>query len=224
MVRFRSNALTNFPFTTSPVFRDALHMDSLRSEGSQPDDLHDGKPIEPSNVTFSQTVPVEGSFDALLWLFGVLENRSVDDLFPQMLICGSDDAKNLIEALVLADKYDLAFFPRLLTDYLYGLARRSHWDAAIIYHLAYRMKDTTLARYAVKKMVKMPAPPLTSSTYARIMGIDPYWALVDAYERLKYNQNGGPDWASTAKHWRKIADVLSLPTAECECVLDSPRV
>jgi hypothetical protein len=173
---------------------------------------------ETSTATSSQAIFVEGSTGGLRWLFGILDNLSLTAMTEPTTKGQPYPPGHLIEALKLADKYDIIFLPRLLTEVLWSLARRNCYDALTSYRLAYEMGNVCLAVYAVKQMKGLPTPPSFPLKLAQSLGLEAWWALVSAYHSTDWVLHDGYGggrvrWTSSPENWREVAKALKVPVA-----------
>jgi hypothetical protein len=93
-------------------------------------------------------IKIEGSTAAIRWLFGLLDGSSPKDLgIPTDETIGTPPITPLMEAMSLADKYDIPCFKNLMTDAILRLTEYGSSQALTAYSLAYNFGDETLARF-----------------------------------------------------------------------------
>lgn len=199
-------------------------MDSLASVNSQ----KVGSTVSTGNVQHT----INGSLEGAAWFFGILDGADLDTLTNTDLkmddkwmrylgtymgchSAGVPSPSPLAEALILADFYDIPFFPRLMIEVLWQLARLGKFYALSSFTVATELGDLDLAKFAVKKMEGLPSPLLFDKDTAEAMGTGAYWCLVAAYsvaingnDPHGYRRSYGDHWTGSAAQWRAMAEGL----------------
>jgi hypothetical protein len=139
-------------------------------------------------------IKIEGSTAAIRWLFGLLDGSSPKDLgIPTDETIGTPPITPLMEAMSLADKYDIPCFKNLMTDAILRLTEYGSSQALTAYSLAYNFGDETLARLAVSKLVDFTPPHRWRLSTVEAIGLKPWWSLVSAYNDLNDSEKDG-EW------------------------------
>lgn len=194
----------------SPIFRDAFQMELLsKSMGL---DATVGKKDE-KDIGVEQTdegkIHIEADAQAIRWLFGLLDNiKAVNHG-----ISDKDDLDRppstapLLEALDLADKYDIPFYPAIMADALSTMVETGKYQAIMVYTMAYHLDRIGLARQAVRGMSGLPDPATWSLRTATIVTLPAWWALCGAYRDVGFHAGPG----SLSARWGLVAAKLIFP-------------
>lgn len=172
---------------------------------------------------------IDGTALAIRLFFGLLEHRSLEEtgvfegfepgtMFPPSAI---------MEAIQLADLYDLPLFDNVVKGILLGLTGRDSYGALAAYSVAHRMHDLKLAKESLKMVTeKAWNPLLLESKIVESIGLLPWRSLVCAYTESKFVEgplsclncyqryerkiDGAYHWMGGNSGWIKISDSLLL--------------
>ena len=106
---------------------------------------------------------------------------------------------SLAGVVVVADKYDLPWVPRLLCDYLWEFALHDNESALLVYRVALHLGRASLARHAVCHFSGYPKPAAFSVDLAAIIGVQGWHILIVGAEKCKPFE------------WSKLARALEFP-------------
>jgi hypothetical protein len=130
-------------------------------------------------------IKIEGSTAAIRWLFGLLDGSSPGDLgVPTDEITSTPPITPCMDAMSLADKFDIPCFRNLMTEAVLRLTEYGTYQALTAYSLAYNLGDQTLARLAVSKITDFCPPHKWRLDIVEAIGLRPWWSLIDAYNDL----------------------------------------
>lgn len=156
-------------------------------------------------------IKIEGSTAAIRWLFGLLDGSSPKDLgIPTDGSIATPPITPLMDAMNLADKFDIPCFKNLMTHAILRLTDYGCHQALTAYSLAYKLGNETLARLAVSKLTGFDPPHEWRLDVVEAIGLKPWWSLIDAYNDL----DGSEDDNEWMKRIAKNLNIKSVsPTS-----------
>ncbi|KAG7531095.1 hypothetical protein FFLO_04589 [Filobasidium floriforme] len=192
----------------SPVFRDAFLIDLFSTTLSSNTVAETKQEAVERNK--DGRIRIEADALAIRWLFGLLENlkpAEIDDSYkvtPETRTPPSPVP--LLEAVSLADQFDIPFYPALLDNALWDVSRTSPQLAITVYTVAYVLNDVVLAREAVQRMSPLVNPSLWDLQTAKLMLWQPWWSLCAAFRAENWLK---ADDSSTFK-WLGVSHCLVI--------------
>lgn len=140
---------------------------------------------------------------------------------PDVRPSAPPDIRPLLEALALADRFDIPFYKNLAIQAMSQTIRLGHYRAMSAYSFACAIGDIFLARGAVAGMVGAPAPLAFPYSTVKELNVGALWMLVMAWRRCrsfdarcaeqgKYHCNLSPHWDSTGPQWLEVAEKISF--------------
>jgi hypothetical protein len=174
--------------TDSPVFRDAFLIDLFSTTLSS--NAVAAIRQEAVERTKNGRIRIEADALAIRWLFGLLENlkpAEIDDSYKVTSeTCTPPPPAPLLEAVSLADRFDIPFYPALLDTALWEVPRASPQLAITVYTVAYVLNNVELAREAVHRMSPLVNPSLWDLQTTKLMLWQPWWSLCAAFRESMF--------------------------------------
>lgn len=170
---------TILKYSYSPVLRNAIELMPNSASGAD------------------RTITLQEEFSPLSMLLLLLSD--LEDIPMAVALFKWDAAWVYLEAIELADKYDVPWVPRLMKAHMWDVAAETDCSpelALIIFNVAYEMKWASLARQAIPRMSGLDEgwPPGFSADTARDLGLDAWHCLVSAANLSKRD-----DWKALAR-------------------------
>jgi hypothetical protein len=190
----------------SPVFRDAFQMELLSKTLESSATTSEGKRV-PVEQTDEGKIRIEANALAIRWFFGLLEGVKPIDfgISDKDDLTGPPAVAPIIEAMELSDKYDVTFYPGLLTAVLMVMARTSKHHAVTVYAIAYHMQHTALAQHAIVCMAGLQDPATWDLHTANLISLQPWWSLCAAFRAVSVETSG-----TNASKWKLVSEELTL--------------
>jgi hypothetical protein len=118
-----------------------------------------------------------------------------------------------LEAIQLADQYDVPFFPNLVLAVLRRLASKNSANALAAYSVAHHLSDLEVSRDCVRMVTEKWNPLSLKTEIVKSMGVLPWMSLVRAYHGSNFIEgycSCGVRSNWSALGWAKIAEKLVL--------------
>jgi hypothetical protein len=172
----------------SPVFRDTFLIDLFSTTLSS--NIVAETKEEAVERTKDGRIRIEADALAIRWLFGLLENLKPAEIDDSYKVTSETHTPPppapLLEAVSLADRFDISFYPALLDNALWEVPRANPQLAITVYTVAYVLNNVELAREAVHRMSPLVNPSLWDLQTTKLMFWQPWWSLCAAFRQSMF--------------------------------------